>query len=112
MDEKKFEKLVLSIMAEMEADGEPVTREEAEEMARMEVGAKEIKRYEKSAEAPKEHKKREVKKDAEKMEIISKIFNFLLTNGFDDAKIVNEQREITFGDFSITLTKHRKKKEG
>ena len=36
--DKKFEKLVLEIMKEAEADGEPVTKEEAEEMARMELG--------------------------------------------------------------------------
>lgn len=104
----KFEKLILEIMKDAEADGEPVTRAEAEEMARMELGAKNIKNYVQSTvEKPKA--KRTVKKDIEKIKIIEKIFNFLLTNGFDDATIVNEQREITFGDYSITLTKHRKK---
>ena len=111
MDEKKFDKLVKSIMEEAEADGEPVTREEAEEMARMELGAKDIKRYERSVVANEAKKKRVIKKDAEKVEIIKKIFNLLLTNGFDGVTIVNEQREITFGDYSLTLTKHRKKKE-
>lgn len=110
MTDSKFEKLVKDIMAECAADKEPVTREEAEEMAHMELGEKEIKRYEKSNDAPKERKKREVKKDAEKIEIIKKIHSFLLTNGFKSARIVNEQREIAFGDYSITLTKHRKKK--
>ena len=110
MDEKKFEKLVEEIMREANEDGEPVTREEAEEMARMEIGAKEIKRYEQSADA-KEPKKRNVKKDEEKIEIISKIYNFLLTNGFEGVTIVNEQREIKFNEvFSLTLTKHRTKK--
>ena len=105
-----FEKLVLDIMKEAETDGEPITKEEAEEMAKMEMGAKEIKRYEK-AETTATKKKREVKKDPEKIAIIEKIFNFLLTNGFDNAIIKNEQREITFGDYSLTLTKHRTKKE-
>ena len=110
MDDKKFDALVKSIMAEAAEDGEPVTREEAEEMARMEMGAKEIRRYEKSAET-KERKKREVKKDEEKVEIIKKIYNFLLTGGFDNVTIVNEQREIKFNEvFSLTLTKHRIKK--
>lgn len=107
--DKKFEALVKSIMAEAELDGEPVTKEEAEEMARWELGAKEVKRYEQSDE-PKERKKREVKKDIEKIDIIKKIHKFLLTNGYGNATIVNEQREIAFDDFSITLTKHRKKK--
>ena len=35
------EKLINQIMAEAETDGEPVTREEAEEMAEMEIKAKE-----------------------------------------------------------------------
>ena len=107
----EFNKLVAKIMKECEADGEPVTKEEAEEMARMEMGTKEIKRYEKAETAPKSKQKREIKKDPEKIEIIKKIFNFLLTNGFESAIIKNEQREITFGDYSLTLTKHRTKKE-
>ena len=110
MDEKKFEKLVEEIMREANEDGESVTREEAEEMARMEIGAKAIKRYEQS-ESAKEPKKRNIKKDEEKIEIISKIYNFLLTNGFEGVTIVNEQREIKFNEvFSLTLTKHRVKK--
>lgn len=108
--DKKFEKLVLDIMKEAEADGEPVTRQEAEEMAEMELKSKQNRRYEQS-DAPREKKTRVIKKDPEKVEIIEKIFNFLLTNGFNSATIVNEQREITFGDYSLTLTKHRKKKE-
>ena len=107
----KFEKLVISIMNDAEEDGEPVTREEAEEMARMELGAKEYKRYEKGASSAGEKKTRVVKKDAEKIEIIKKLCDFLLTIGEDSATIVNEQREITFRDFSITLTKHRSKKK-
>ena len=102
------EKLILEIMQEAEKDGEPVTRAEAEEMAEMEIKAKGIKNYVQSTvEKPKS--KRTVKKDAEKIEIIKKLFDFLLTNDFDDVTIVNEQREITFGDYSLTLTKHRKK---
>ena len=38
------EKLILEIMKEAEADGEPLTREEAEEVAEMEIKAKGIKR--------------------------------------------------------------------
>lgn len=104
----KREKLILEIIKESEEDGEPVTRKEAEEMADMELKAKKNRNYVQSTlEKPKG--KREVKKDPEKIKIIKKLFNFLLTNGFEDAIIINEQREITFGDYSITLTKHRKK---
>ena len=85
----KKEKLILEIIKEAEADGEPVSREEAEEMAEMELKAKGIKNYVQSTvEKPKT--KRTVKKDEEKIKIIEKIFNFLLTNGFDDVTIVNE----------------------
>jgi len=111
MDNKKFDALVASIMHDAAEDGEPVTREEAEEMARMEMGAKEIRRYEQSGDAPKERKKKAVKKDPEKIDIIKKVYNFLLTIGYNDATIVNEQKEIKFENYSITLTKHRTKKE-
>jgi len=103
------EKLILEIMADAEKDGEPVTREEAEKMAEMEIKANASRRYEK-AETARKPAKREVKKDPEKIEIIKKICDFLLTNGEESATIVNEQKEIQFREFSITLTKHRKGK--
>lgn len=105
------EKLIIQIMNECKADGEPVTREEAEEMADMELKAKGIKRYEQSepTTAKKPKAKKEVKIDAEKVEII-KILEKALTDAGFGAIIVNEQREIAFNDFSVTLTKHRKKK--
>lgn len=103
------EKLILEIMADAEKDGEPVTREEAEEMAEMEIKASATRRYEK-AETARKPTKREIKKDPEKVEIIKKICDFLLTSGEESATIVNEQKEIQFRDFSITLTKHRKGK--
>lgn len=106
----KREKLILEIIKEAEADGEPVTREEAEEMADMELKANANKEKTMSADKPK-RKPRVIKKDEEKVEIIKKLADFLLTNGYNDATIVNEQREITFGDFSVTLIKHRKKGE-
>ena len=53
-------------------------------------------------------KKRVVKKDSEKMDIITTIFNLLANNtDYPDLTIKNEQREITFGDYSLTLIKHR-----
>lgn len=113
MDEKKKEKLINSIMKQAELDGEPVTREEAEEMAEMEIKAKGITDYA-QAEEPKERKKREVKKDPIKVEFIKKLENLLLTTTVTDVKIVNEVKEITFrignDDYSLSLIKHRKKK--
>lgn len=109
------EKLIAEIMAEAEKDGEPVTREEAEEMAEMEIKAGTIRRYE-TADKPKEKKKREVKLDDVKVEFIKElvyIFDYQkMANG---VQIVNPQREISFrigeDNYSLTLTKHRQPKE-
>ena len=61
-----FDKLVDKIMKEFANDGEPVTREEAEEIARLEIKAKaNDKRYEQSKpknKTPRERKVDEVKK--------------------------------------------------
>lgn len=106
----ELEKLAKQIMKEAAADGEPVTLDEALEMAKMEQGAK-TSGIDKVN--PTERKKRKpVEPDAEKMEIIKKIHEFLLTNLDESATIVNVQREITFGNYSIQLIKHRPKKEG
>lgn len=60
------------------------------------------------APSEKSKKKRVVKKDAEKMDIITTIFNLLANNtDYPDLAIKNEQREITFGNYSLTLIKHR-----
>ena len=92
-------------MAEAEKDGEPVTYEEAREMANMELKANEGGRhYEQSAEKPR--KKRTVKKDPEKIKIIQDIANLLQELGYD-AEIVNDTRQIDFGLFSVTLIKHK-----
>ena len=104
-----IEKLAVQIMKEAAADGEPVTMEEALEMAKMEIGAKDaiekVKPVEKRSRKP-------APPDAEKVEIIKKFYDFILTNLDESATIVNVQREITFGEYSIQLIKHRPKKEG
>ena len=109
MDKK--EKLILSIMKSAEADGEPISREEAEEMAEMEIKAKGITEYAQAEKKPR--KKREVKKDATKITLIKRLADFMqeITT---DVEITNDQRTIEFvvmgENYSITLTKHRKKK--
>jgi hypothetical protein len=109
------EKLILEIMAEAERDGEPLTREEAEEMADMEIKAKGIKDYT-QAEEKKPRKKREVKKDPTKVEFIKFLSDLLLTNDVGNVNIVNEQKEITFtigtDNYSLSLIKHRPPKKG
>ena len=107
------EKLIKSIMADAERDGEPVTREEAEEMAEMEIKAGAIKHYIEST--PERKKGRVVKQDETKVALIKDIENAISLLGFDNLTIANPQREITFeyngGSYSITLIKHRPPKE-
>lgn len=117
------EKLINQIMKECAEDGEPVTREEAEEMAEMEIKSKkDCRRYEGDTKNRKATN-RTVKIDDEKVRLIE-LFNWLLLSpsAVDDelpfkiefVSIVNKQKEIIFSvgenDYSITLTKHRKKK--
>ena len=107
------EKLIKEIMKDLEC-----TREEAEEVAEMEIKAKGIKRYEK-AEEQKPRKKREVKLDEEKVSVIKLIFDLLTHEIYkEDLKeitIANPQKEITFkvgqNEYSLTLTKHRPPKK-
>lgn len=109
MDKK--EKLILSIMKSAEADGEPISREEAEEMAEMEIKAKGITEYAQAEKKPR--KKREVKKDATKITLIKRLADFMQEIA-TDVEVTNDQRTIEFvvmgENYSITLTKHRKKK--
>lgn len=112
MDKK--EKLIQTLMTEAEKDGEPITREEAEEMAEMEIKANGIKDYTQSAEK-KPRKKREVKKDEIKVAFIKQLENLLLTTDVENVTIVNEQKEVSFDikgeNYSLSLIKHRKVKE-
>lgn len=107
------EKLIQEIMKDLDC-----SREDAEEVAEMEIKAKSIKRYEK-AEETKPRKKREVKLDEEKVAIIELIFD-LFDNSFhlptlNNVAIANPQKEITFkvgqNEYSLTLTKHRPPKK-
>lgn len=106
----KFEKLVNEIMAEAEADGEPVTREEAEEMAKMELGAKEIKNYIQAQAEKTPRKTREKKIDEEKKSIIELLQKCLTDNGYS-ATIVNVDKAIDFGCYTLNLVKHRPPKK-
>lgn len=107
MTVKDFDKLVQDIMAEAERNKEPVTLEEAKEMARMEINANAEKRHYEKEDKPR--KKREVKKDPEKVAIIASLYEFLREHGYN-ATIVNDTRQIDFGSFSLTLIKHKPKK--
>lgn len=106
----KLETLITTIMREAEKDGEPVTREEAEEMAKMEINAnKDLKRYEKSEKTRKKVEK--VRKvDEEKKFLLSQMVGCLNTLSVDEIKVKTET-EISFqyGDnaYTLKLTKHR-----
>lgn len=109
----KFEKLVATIMKEAEADGEPVTKEEAEEMARMEIKANSSRNYEKSDKPKKERKPKERKVDAEKGHLLGCIKN-LLANMDADILAVKTETEVEFiyngNHYTVKLTKHRPKR--
>jgi hypothetical protein len=107
------EKLILSIMKDLDC-----SREDAEEVAEMEIKAKGLRRYEK-AEEQKPKKKREVKLDDEKVSIIKLAFDLLANETYSlelkNITIANPQKEITFvigqNEYSLTLTKHRPPKK-
>ena len=108
----KFEKLVAEIMMDAEKDGEPVTKEEAEEMAKMEIGAKEQRHYEKST-VPKERKPRERKIDEDKANLFGEIISMLQNCNLEILETKTET-EVKFkynkNDYTIKLIKHRQKK--
>ena len=105
------EKLIARIMKECEQDGEPVTREEAEEMAEMEIKANGIKRYETSDKLRKSAKK-ERKVDEIKKHLLS-CCRVLLEGMGAITLNVKTETEITFSfeneKYSLKLVKHRKK---
>jgi hypothetical protein len=94
--------------------------EQGEEMT---LKAKEIRRYEQSAEK-KERKPREKKIDQEKVAILEYLVNRMESRhcvleedewDFDKIIVANPQKEITFrvgeNEYSLTLTKHRPPKK-
>lgn len=90
-----------------EDDENDIITEEGEELDKKAKAMPRKKEYVKKSNKP-----RVMKKDAEKMEIITTIFNLLANNtDYPDLEIKNVQREITFGDYSLTLIKHRKPKK-
>lgn len=102
------EKLIAQIIKEAEEDGEPVTREEAEEMAEMEIKAKDIKSYA-QAEKPKTKKTKERKVDEDKLTILKRIKALLEGYGYE----VELEKEVAlhFEDYTLKLTRHRPPKK-
>ena len=106
------EKLIIKIMKEFEADGEPITREEAEEIADLEIKAKANgkRRYEQSK--PKNKTVQDRKVDETKKHLFE-IIIASLENEVDNGSLKNEV-EYSFDyrneRYTLKLTKHRKAK--
>lgn len=106
----KLEKLIATIMKEAEQDGEPVTYEEAKEMAEMELKATaECKNYVQS-DKPRKKAEKVRKIDEEKKLLITAIAECLGDTDIDDINIKNET-EISFtrnnNSYTVKLIKHR-----
>ena len=103
------EKLIARIMRECEKDGEPVTREEAEKMAEMEIKASGMRRYEKS-DTPRKPAHRERKVDEKKKHLLD-CCRVLLEGLGSQIVSVKTETEISFvydgEEFSFKLVKHR-----
>lgn len=108
----KKEKLIEKIMRECEQDGEPVTREEATEMAEMEMKANQTRHYEKS-DKPRKASSRVRKVDTTKKRILDNCR--VLIEGMGGVTInIKTETEVTFifddAEYSLRLVKHRPKK--
>jgi len=109
----KLETLAKEIMKEALADGEPVTEEEALEMAQMELGEKANRRYEKS-DKPRKKAVKERKVDETKGRFLQAFKAYLEGAGAEVETPTNEtDLHFTYcGDrFSVKLTRHRPAKK-
>lgn len=106
------EKMIEKIMKECEQDGEPVTREEAEEMVEMELKANGNRHYEKS-DKPRKSTPKERKVDETKKRLLTD-FRMLLEGLGVENLTVKTETEIAFSfegdEFSLKLIRHRAKK--
>ena len=116
MDNASFEKLVNAIMKEAESDGEPLTYEEAKEVAELELKAKKVKRYEQSAEPRKKSEKSKVSKVSdEKKELFGQIITNLTSFYANNVTILKENKLISvkIGDktFKVDIIEQRPPKK-
>ena len=107
-----LEKLTAKIMKECEADGEPVTKEEAEEMAKMELKASGNRHYEQS-EKPRKAVKKERKVDETKKRLLND-FRVLVEGLGGQTLGIKSETELEFwyqgASYNLKLVKHREKK--
>ena len=114
-----FEKLVNTIIKQAKRDKEPITREEAEEMARMEIGAKDIVNY--TSGADDEEEKKTVTTPPRKIDEDKKyILEFIHQNFNTQIKDIKNvtmktETELSFdykdNSYTLKLVKHRPNKK-
>ena len=107
----KLEKTIKEIMKQCEQDGEPVTYDEAKEMAEMELKSKELTTYT-ASEKPRKVVKKERKVDEEKKFLLEQVSGTLDTLQAENVTTKTET-EISFiycgNVYTLKLTKHRAK---
>lgn len=110
----EIESLAKKIKRQCEEDGEPVTIEEAREMAELELKARHVNRVV-SNETEKKKPARVRKVDATKGMILKEVQSLLEELGATDTALNNEV-ELSFNynndNYSLRLIKHRAKKKG
>jgi hypothetical protein len=103
-----MEKLIQEIMKDLEC-----SREEAEEVAEMEIKAKGLKRYE-QAEKPRKKVERERKVDQDKKEILDELVACINKNIGQVLEVKTETEiKMVYNDteYTVKLIKHRQKKD-
>ena len=109
-----LEKLAKQIFDECAKEGEPITMEEAQEMAQMEINAKGIKIGARATEpkAEKEKKQRIAQVSQEKQDLFSLIWE-VLSNYYENCEILTNNKLISvqIGEktFKIDIIEQRKK---
>lgn len=108
-----IEKLALEIFNEYKKDGEPITMEEAVEVAKMEIKSKENGRHYEQKEKQKKTTKPKVRKvDEEKKAILLECKKVLLEKYSLENVTEKTETELNFSlnsnSYCLKLTKHRK----
>lgn len=104
---KTREELIKEIMADFEKEGEPVTEDEAAEIADLEIKAKKNnpRHYEQGAN-PRKPTTRERKVDTEKLEILTFVCEALRARGYEAT--IERETALHFGNFELKLIRHKK----
>ena len=105
---KDKEALIIEIMQEAEKDGEPVTREEAEEMAEAEINYNTNRHYERAKSTNTADRKKPTRKPDEQKLSIAEILTTALQNG-GYAPNHSKEGEIEIAGFTIKIIRHRPK---